>query len=137
MSTRISKVTVVALSNSVTAALKSSGIDSDKVIASINCAIGRAQFDGAKTKAGKTKYSAKTDFATITESETANFVSQEIGLKFYAWHTDTVALLKKYGNFDVSFPSMFADWLAKHKLGSKAEETPAPKTEEVKEPVPA
>jgi hypothetical protein len=132
MSTRISKVTVVALSNSVVAALHTIQVDDDKVIASINCAIGRAQLDGTKLKAGKAKYSAKTDFASMSEVETATFVSQEIGLKFYAWHTETVAMLKKYGNYDVTFPSMFTEWLAKHKFGAKSEPTPTPQPTETK-----
>lgn len=136
MSNRTSKITYIALNPAVVLALTAGGYDSDKVLASVNCAIGRAQLDTTKTKAGEAKFSTKTDFASIKETETATFVSKEIGLTFLAFHDAEVKMQKTFGAREVTIPRQFIPWLEKHKKGSPAQESTAQavKASEVGEP---
>jgi hypothetical protein len=116
MSNRTSKITYVSLNAAVCVALNQIGVSSAKVLASVNCAIGRAQLDTTKTKAGEAKFSTKTDFASIKETETATFVSKEPGLVFLAFHDAEVKMQKMFGAREVTIPRQFIPWLEKHKI---------------------
>jgi hypothetical protein len=94
-------------------------LDTDKLVASINCGLGQMQADGNKSpKLSKGSFSPKGDaFAKFNETRTTEFVSKETPCVFLVWHNEQVASLKKYGSIgarQLAIPSRFDDFLSKH-----------------------
>jgi hypothetical protein len=111
---------IVALNTNIAALLKDSGYDCDRILHSVNCALGRAQKDGTSYKLGKANFKPKTGFGSITEAENTTYVSQEVAVVFLAWHDDTVKMTGKYGVTDsLPVPRKLVAWMEKHKIGAK------------------
>jgi hypothetical protein len=93
-------------------------LDTDKLVASINCGMGQMQSDGNKAaKLSKGKFAPKTGFAGFTVSTGTDYVSTETPVVFLVWHNEQVASLKKYGSIgarQLAIPSRFDDFLSKH-----------------------
>lgn len=111
---------IVALNSNIAALLKEQGYDCDRILHSVNCALGRAQKDGTSYKLGKANFKPKSGFGSISESENTTYVSQEVAVVFLAWHDDTVKMTGKYGVTDsLPVPRKLVAWMEKHKTGAK------------------
>ena len=129
-------LTLVNFSPLVSASLEKlvPGISLERLVNSVNASFARAQLDDTKAaKASKGKYSRKSGFCSITETEGRVFVSDETAFHFYVFANAIDALYKTHGMTadSIAIPAHFSAWLLKHKGEVKQEETPAPTPEPV------